>query len=319
MQTEKWMKWAVLEGFTKICSRVFQKVVGNVSNTWGGTFLAAGIVGLVQVVFAGIVMWRKKISFFNDPIGAFGSAMFGIFALTSTVLGFATFLQGGDIGTSTFIITLSIVPGMIFDIIFFKFKSTIKEWFGMGLAIFAGYTILGFPPLNLDTFDNMPIWVWLSFAGMFSVAINQAITQKVKKVDPMFKNFWGGLMALIFSPLILVLMGDGGMALQVTENIKLWGASITIGFIVICMWAFNLLSYKTGASIALKKLVMNSTYLIGTLFTGYFFFGETITANKLLSIPLFCIAFILMDKKTYSYVVESIKTTDWNFLTGGRI
>jgi drug/metabolite transporter (DMT)-like permease len=306
MQTEKWMKWAVLEGFTKICSRVFQKVVGNVSNTWGGTFLAASIVGLVQVVFAGLVMWRKKISFFNDPVGAFGSAMFGVFALISTVLGFATFLMGGDISTSTFIITLSIVPGMIIDIIFFKFKSTMREWIGMSVAIFAGYVILGLP--SISSLASMPTWVWLSFAGMMSVAINQGITQGVKKVDPMFKNFWGGLMSLILSPIVLIFMGEGNKILQFSENLRLWGASVTIGFIVICMWAFNLLSYKTGASIALKKLVMNSTYLVGTLFTGYLFFNEAITANKLLSIPLFCLAFILMDKKAWEFVKQKYDT-----------
>jgi drug/metabolite transporter (DMT)-like permease len=154
----------------------------------------------------------------------------------------------------------------------------------------------------------MPTWVWLSFAGMMSVAINQGITQGVKKVDPMFKNFWGGLMSLILSPIVLIFMGEGNKILQFSENLRLWGASVTIGFIVICMWAFNLLSYKTGASIALKKLVMNSTYLVGTLFTGYLFFNEAITANKLLSIPLFCLAFILMDKKAWEFVKQKYDT-----------
>lgn len=305
MQTEKWMKWAVLEGFTKILARAFQKVVGNVSNTWAGTFLAAGIVGLVQVVFAGTVMKRKKMRFLGNPRGAIGSALFGVFALVSTVLGFATFLMGGDISVSTFIISLSIVPGMIIDIIFFKFRSTSREWVGMVVAIFAGYSILGFP--NLNSLTDMPTWVWLSLAGMMSVAINQGITQKIKDVGFMFKNFWGGLMSLVLSPIALIVMGKSGIILQFSDYSRLWGASIIIGFIVICMWSFNLISYQTGASIALKKLVMNSTYMIGTMFVGSIFFNEAMTINKLIAIPLFVLAFILMDKKAYEFVRSLVK------------
>src|SRR3989344_9632810 len=54
-----------------------------------------------------------------------------------------------------------------------------------------------------------------------------------------------------------------------------------IGLIVVGMWAFNLLSYKGGAYIALKKLVMNGTYLITAMFCGALCFGEKITTGKL--------------------------------------
>lgn len=301
MKQETWMKWAVYEGLTKTLSRILQKTVGVASNSWGGTFLASGIVGLVQVVIVTVFeLSHRKLGLFKDFKGALGSSIFGILALTSTVLGFATFMKGGDISTSTFIVTLSIVPGMLIDIIFFRYKSNLREWIGMSVAIFAGYSILGFP--RLEEVLKMPSWVWLAVGNMMTVAINQGITQAVKKVDPLFKNFWGGLMALILAPLLMVVIGQGELLFQFEKNMKIWYASILIGFVVIAMWSFNLLSYQCGASIALKKLVMNATYLVSTLIIGALFFHEKITAGKMLAPPLFCCAFILMDQKMWNYV-----------------
>jgi drug/metabolite transporter (DMT)-like permease len=279
--------------------------VGVASNSWGGTFLASGIVGLVQVVIVtAFELSHRKLGLFKDFKGALGSSIFGILALSSTVLGFATFMKGGDISTSTFIVTLSIVPGMLIDIIFFHYKSTIREWIGMSVAIFAGYTILGLP--RLEEILKMPLWFWLAIGNMMTVAINQGITQAVKKVDPLFKNFWGGLMALIFAPLLMIAIGQGGSIVRFNENVRIWYASFFIGIIVIAMWSFNLLSYQCGASIALKKLVMNATYLTSTLIIGVLFFHEKITVGKVLALPLFCCAFILMDQKMWNYVTSTL-------------
>ncbi len=303
MTTHKWTKWAVLEGLTKTTSRTFQKVVGGASNNWGGTFLAAGIIGFVQVLYAAIVITRQGGKFFKDPVGIFGCVMFGLLALISTVFGFATFLYGGDISISTFIVTLSIVPGMIIDVVFFKYKSTPKEWVGMAIAIIAGWAVLDFP--SVSGLLTLPIWVLFACGTMMSTAINQGITQKVKKVDAMFKNFWGGMVALVGAPLILLFRGEFNLILTPGSNPTLWKASAFIGLVVICMWSFNLLSYKTGASIALKKLVMNGTYLLTTMMLGYIIFGEHITGGKLTSIPLFVLAYVLMDKKAWDYVTGS--------------
>ena len=75
-----------------------------------------------------------------------------------------------------------------------------------------------------------------------------------------------------------------------------------IGLIVVGMWAFNLLSYKGGAYIALKKLVMNGTYLITAMFCGALFFGEKITTGKLTGIVFYFAAFVLMDKGTWEFI-----------------
>jgi drug/metabolite transporter (DMT)-like permease len=305
MQTSSWLKWAILEGLTKTGSRTLQKVIGVVSQSWGGIFLASGIVGLVQVIVASFEMKRRNIRFFGDTVGAIGSAIFGILALVITVLGFAIFLKGGDVGTTSFIFTISIVPGMLLDMIFFRYKSTIREWIGMSIAIFAGWAILGFP----RSFMHMPLWVWLAISLMLLAAVNQAVTRAIKEVDSMFKNFWGGLMAVIITPVILVWIGQGNLMIE-SGNSKLWITSMMIGVIVIAMWSFNLLSYQHKASIALKKLVMGASHLISSVVVGCLFFGESLTFWKAMSLPTYCLAFILMDKKAWEFVTSKLKSPD---------
>lgn len=299
MKKQNWQKWTVLEGLTKTASRTLQKVAGNASNGWAGTLLAAGIIGFIQVIFASLNMFKNGQELFSDKKGILGSMLFGLIAFGSTVLGVATFLQGGDISVSTFIVTLSIVPGMIIDVVFFKYKPRSQEWLGMVVAIIAGWAVLNFPTISDK---SMPTWIWFSLGNMMSVAINQGISQKIKSVSPMFKNFWGGMVALVLAPIIIILIGKGGFLLSFSDNKILWFTSATIGFIVIAMWSFNLLSYRDGASIALKKLVMNGTYLVSTMLLGYLIFHEEITIGKLTAIPLFVFAYVLMDKKAYDFI-----------------
>ncbi len=297
---ENWRIWAVLEGLTKTVSRTFQHVVGNASPSLDTTLLSASILGWVQFVVTGVWAKKRKVALLS-PVGMFGSMMFGLFALISTVLGFITFMNGGEIATSTFIVTMAIVPGMIIDIIFFKHKTNVREWIGMCIAILGGWVILGSPTSGM----SMPLWIWLAICNSITVAINQGISQSIKEVDPMFKNFWGGAVTAIGATTALLIVGQIGLLRYDPSLQKLWLASVAMGFITIAMWSFNLLSYRQGASIALKKLVMNATYLITVMVAGILFFGEVLSWQKLISIPLFCVALVLMDKKI------------WEFITGG--
>ena len=68
------------------------------------------------------------------------------------------------------------------------------------------------------------------------------------------------------------------------------------------MWSFNLLSYKGGASIALKKFVMWGAYLILATLAAIPAFGEDLRPAKLLGIALFLAGFALMDGKTWEFV-----------------
>ncbi|OHA24772.1 MAG: hypothetical protein A3D52_00445 [Candidatus Taylorbacteria bacterium RIFCSPHIGHO2_02_FULL_44_36] len=218
---EKWMKWTLCEAGTKTSSKILQKVVGNVCVSLAHTFLATIIVGLVQIVAGLIVARLQKVRLLGNRFNIVGSCLFGFFAVISTVLAFGAFFYGGDMGVNTFIITLSIVPGALIDRFFFNHKLNGREWLGVCIAILAGYAIIGWP--SLAEFAKLPLWVWLSFGTMMSVAINQGITQKIKKVDPFVKNFWGGLTTVIFCFVVLVVLGKTGIVFDFSGSApKLW-------------------------------------------------------------------------------------------------
>lgn len=298
---ERWMRWTLLEAGTKTASKVLQKVVGNVSVTFAHTFLATLVIGLVQTITGLVVTRAKKIALWPDRESVIGACLFGLFAVLSTVMGFGAFYYGGDMGVNTFIITLSIVPGALIDWCFFGKRLVVREWVGVGVAVLAGYTILGWP--SLQELTQLPLWVWLSVGTMFTVAINQGITQKVKKIDPFVKNFWGGLTTVVLCLTAIIVLGKGSTLTDFSGTAKkLWGVSAVIGVIVVGMWAFNLLSYKGGASIALKKLVMNGTYLTTAMVCGVLFFGEPVNLEKGAGVVLYLAAFVLMDKNTWEFV-----------------
>ncbi len=298
---EKWMRWTLAEAGTKTGSKILQKVIGNISTTVAHTFFATLVVGLVQTIGGWIVTRARGTPILTDKESIFGSCLFGFFAVISTVLSFSVFLLGGDIGVNVFIITLSIIPGALIDRFFFGKKLCWREWLGIGIAIFGGYSVLGWP--SLSGVLALPLWVWLSFCVMCSVAINQGITQKVKKVDPFVKNFWGGLTTLTLCAIGVVALGSAKLFTDFSRPMQnLWLAAAIGGVIVVGMWSFNLMSYKAGASIALKKLVMNGVYLITAMLAGVLLFKESFTIGKMVGIALFVCAFTLMDKGTWEFV-----------------
>lgn len=305
---ERWMGWTLGEAGTKTVSKMLQKVIGNVSQTIGHTFFATALVGFVQVIAGYIMAKRRAKKLVPDWQGVLGSCLFGLFATLSTVLCFYVFALGGDMTINTFIITLAIVPGAIIDWLFFKHKLNFREWGGVVLAVFAGYAVLGWP--SLKEILALPLWVWLSVIVMFSAAINQGITQKVKKIDPYVKNFWGGLITLLLALVGVFLSRSANLFVDVSAGMqKFYLVSIAIGFIVVLMWNFNLRSYKGGASIAIKKLVMNGSYLISVMVLGTFVVGEKFTVGKLVGVLLYISAFVLMDKGTWAYLRLRVSKT----------
>ncbi len=298
---ERWMRWTILESGTKTSSKILQKLLGAVSSKLGHTFFAAMVVGLVQVISGFLVTrWRgQKLLVDRDNI--LGACLFGFVALLSTLLVFATFLVGGEMSTNTFIITLSIVPGAVIDLIFFKHKLNFRQWLGVMMAIVAGYFVLG--SVSFAGVTTWPLWIWLSFGAMMTAAINQGITQKLKKIDPFVKNFWGGLVNVVISATAIMVLGSVNLFTDFSAPMcKLWIFAMMTGAIVVLMWCFNLLSYKGGASIALKKLVMNGAYLVSTLIVGALFFHESFTIGKVVGIVCYFAAFALMDTSTWRFV-----------------
>lgn len=305
-----WMKWTFLEAVSKTISKVFQKVIGKISVSFSHVLFATMVVGLVQVISGFAMATLKKKKIMTDFESIAGSCLFGFNACLCTILPFYVFVLGGDIGINTFIITLSIVPGALIDVVFFNHKLEPKQWVGILIAVLAGYFILGTP--SFSDFMSMPLWVWLSFVIMMIAAINQGITQKIKKIDPFVKNFWGGLTTLIVSTAALTASGSIGLLADFSSQMqKLWLASAVVGFIVVAMWSYNLLSYKEGAHIAIKKLVMNGCYLTMAMTCGVLIFDEPFNFAKISGVLLYLVAFSFMDKDTSRYFVEKLnfKTT----------
>lgn len=298
---EKWMGWTLAEAGTKTGSKMLQKVIGNVSTSGSCAVFCSMIVGLIQTVAGFLVVKKQGKKMFPDRGSVMGAILFGLFATFSTIVPYTIFILGGDIGVNTFIITLSIVPGALIDRYIFSHKLSWRQWAGIGVAVFGGYSVLGWP--SLTSFLKMPLWVWLSFAVMLANAINQWITQQVKRIDPFVKNFWGGLTNLVISFGVLVAIGSLSIITDFSPPLrKLWLVSVISGFIIIAMWSFNLLSYKGGASIALKKLVMNGAFLISSMLLGVWIFHEQFTAGKAIGSVLYFGAFALMDNGTWSYL-----------------
>lgn len=304
---EKWMKWTLLESGTRVTSRILQKVIGFVSTAFACNVLASFVVGLIQTVASFIVLKVQHKGIRPDRKGLIGSCLFGTFATFSTIVPFTIYYLGGDIGVVAFIIALSIVPGAFVDWLFFSHPLNKRQWFGVVVSLFGAYALLGLP--SVAGLMAMPLWVWLAFAVMLANTTNQAITQKIKDVDAFVKNFWGGLMNVILSLGVLIVIGATSFLTDFSHNMrKLWLVSSIGGVVVIAMWSFNLFSYKDGASIAIKKLVMQGTLLIGSMIAGIVFFHEALTWGKVLGATLYFVAFALMDNGTWNYIAGRFRS-----------
>lgn len=83
---------------------------------------------------------------------------------------------------------------------------------------------------------------------------------------------------------------------------KFWFGSAIIGMVTLAMISFKLLAYQGGGSIALKKLIMQATYLITATILGWITYAEPLTAGKLVGMAGYVVAFTLMDRGTWEFV-----------------
>lgn len=298
-----WTGWALAEAGARTSSKIYQKIIGLASPTFAHTFLATFIIGLIQTIGGFVITRLRKKSILTGRRNLLGAVLFGFNAAIITVLPFTVFLLGGDIGINTFISTLSIIPGALIDVFFFKYKMKMREWLGVLIAVFAGYTILGWP--SLKEFLALPLWVWLSFVIMILAAVNQGITQAIKGIDPFVKNFWGGLVTVVFAFFGLAVLNSLDLFFDFSlPALKFWFSSAVTGFIVVCLWTFNLMSYKGGANIAIKKLITDGFFLISSVFLGIMIFNEPFTGAKVAGMIFYFVAFIFMNKSSRENLIK---------------
>jgi drug/metabolite transporter (DMT)-like permease len=299
----QWVLWSIGEALTKTLTKIIQKLVGGVSFLFAHMVLAAFVISVVQTTVGYGVLRKRGVSIWCGKRLVTGALLFGVVAFFMTVLAFSVFLPrySGSVGISTFIITLAIFPSAVIDSLVFKDRFSLRTLGGFVLGIFAGYIVLGLP--SLQELLELPAWVWLSCGVMILGVANELISRQIKAIHPMAKNFWGGVGTLACCLVALLFLDSFAVLLPTTDNLRrIYALSSIVGLLVLAMWSFKVMSYKTGAGIALKSLVMNGTYLSTTMIAGMLFFNEAVAATKFLGILLYVVAFLIANDATWQYV-----------------
>src|SRR3989344_470823 len=187
-----WMKWAASEGLIKTIGAIVAKWVGLALSSIAAILLFTFVEGVIQAL-SGAFGARYQKETLKPPsyLELITASFFGISAAALTALTIYTFMIGADLAVRTFIMTMSIIPGAFLAGGFFGHPLTRRQWFG-GLPMFllAGWAMLGFPALGAILV--LPAWVWLTFIAMLLQALNEALSQATKKMNPYPNNFWVG-------------------------------------------------------------------------------------------------------------------------------
>ena len=307
---ERWMQWAVAEGMAKSVGRLLHKFIGVASGSLAGALWSTFLVGAIQtasgILVAPLLRGRSLWAGWGRITGGI---LFGIIASVMTVLAVVSFTYpGADVGITTFIVATSIIPGAFIDWAFFRHPLKGRQWLGVGVFLVAGYAMLNFPPL--DALALLPPWVWLSAGIALLAACNEGITQwqgrgGAERLDPLVNNFWVGLTTLVCTGLGLLILGSWGAGRAFGWGF--WIGSALAGIVIVSMLSFKLLSYQGGGSIALKKLIMQGTYLTAATILGMLVYREPFTPGKIIGIVGFFIAFTFMDEGTWQFMTHRLR------------
>ena len=278
-------------------SSVFQKLVEEITATsFGHVLYAALLIGFVQGIAGLIILKIRKRTIIDHSVNIIGSIGFGIFAVIAICLSFLVFACGGQLSIHVFITSMSIVPGALIDRFVFGHLLSRRQWGGVLVAVVAAYVMLSMP--SFSQILGLRLWVLFSFGTMVAMTINQGITQHIKDVDPFVKNFWGGTTIFILAGIGFLIFAKNPIGFFPH---KLTFVSLIIGAFSVLLWAVNVLAYKDGASIAIKKLVVNGSYLGVAAIAGAMGFGEEITFYKIFALILYLVGFILLDNQTWIF------------------
>ncbi|MEK7208930.1 MAG: hypothetical protein AAB677_01575 [Patescibacteria group bacterium] len=299
-----WTKFAVGEGLTKTANSLVGKFLGVAAGSLAMAAVAGVIIGIIQMIsgFAGYALGKRNKAnqsglLFPDKRSVGLAIMFGLMAsIFGTIWSIYTFTLGADIGVRTLLIMGSIVPGAVLDRILWRDKLTIAQLLGIAVFLVAAWAMLDFPALSMLV--ALPIWVPAVLVITFTQAINEALSRAASvKLSPWVNNFWVGattiITCLIAIPLLVVISGGVNLSLS---PLFVFGAIIS-GFLVVPMIAWKLLSYAGGGTIAMKKVIMQGTYLITAVIAGVLVYHEPLTIGKEVGTVLFFISVTLTQIK----------------------
>jgi drug/metabolite transporter (DMT)-like permease len=291
---ERWTFWTLLEALARTATLTLQRFVGELmSPIFTNIVVATAIIGFIQAAIAWFILCFRGKSLLDDRRLIIGSCLFGILAFWGVTSMFMAFTLGGDISVVAFIATLSIVPGAFIDFYFFGSIFTLKKYIAIILAIISGYSVLGWP--SLEEILNLPPWVWFALGAMVCIGINQGITRAIKQIDPLKKNFWAGLSQFI--------LGSGFFMFGIvflpqsppSETLRILTFLFMTALVNVLLFYCSIFSYRYGGSIALKKILMNGSFLGMSASVGIIFLGEPINASKIIGAILFVLALMIWD------------------------
>jgi len=303
---QKWQTYAVLEGTSKTVSGIAQDLVGRAMTTIELGCVAAMMIGIMQAAGGFIGFWRRvsigkaELSSLAPNRAIIWAILFGFMAgIPGTIVSLYTFTLGAEFSARTLLISASIIPGAILGRYVWGSVTDplgLRQWIGMAVFIGACWAILGFP----GGFNFEP-WVWWTLVITFTQPVNEFLSRKAAdaKLDPWTNNFWVGTSTVFWTFLALVawISVFGSSDQHFSSSLVL--GSLLLGLIVTGMISFKLLSYAGGGTIALKKVIMQGTYLVTFTFIGIFFYHQPFTGGHLVGILLFLPAFALIDKDTW--------------------
>ena len=307
MKSAQWMKWAATEGLTKTGNSLINKLIGLSSTSLFSTVLVNLVASFIQFTGGLIGAKRSQVSLKITGPQLLGCMIFGFFASLSswTLLSIYTH-PGSEVGVTTFIVSLSIVPSTLVAWLLFSERLNWRQWLGVICFIGAGYAVLNFPSLSVIL--SLPTWIFMAMGLSLLVGANEVITQiqarvKLKPLNPWVNNFWVGLTSTVLSGAAAIYFGKSLTRLAEIPA-RQWVGSVAIGLLVILMIQSKLLSYQRGGTMATKRLVMSGTYIIGTLILGFLIYREPITVGKVIGVLGFFLAFILTDEGTWRIVTR---------------
>ena len=308
---QKWQIFATLEGLSKTVSGVVGDLIGRSMATIELGCVAAMMIGIVQAAGGFVGFWRRvlsgkaELSSLIPNKSILWAVAFGFMAgIPGTVIGLYTFTLGSEFSARTLLISASIVPGAIMGRYVWGSVTDplgLRQWVGMGIFIVACWAILGFP----TNFELKP-WVWWTLVITFTQPVNEFLSRKAAdaKLDPWTNNFWVGISTVFWTFFALVIwVSVFGPSEQHFSGTFVVG-SFACGVIVTGMIAFKLLSYAGGGTIALKKLIMQGTFLATFTLVGVFLYDQPFGLGHIIGIGLFLPAFAFMDSDTWKAITQ---------------
>jgi hypothetical protein len=304
---DPWLKWVFAESVSKTIGRSLLKFVGVSGGSLASVLVVVLVTGIIQMNVGWHVakMRGEKNPLKNPGWPAFGSVIFGLTAALMLTLGaFAFTYPGAEVGLTTFIVTMSIIPGAFVDRLFFGTPITTRVWIGIAVFLAAGYATLDFP--SLGVLLTPPVWVWITLLGASLSVVNEAVTRKLglTKTSGMTFNFWVGLAKTLMA--LAGLSVSGGWVSMANLSKAFWLAAVVIALNEVAMNTAKLFAYEGGVFIALKKVAERGFYLVLAIMAGWIFYGEEIGVGKALGVLGFAAAFALMDHDTWRFVTGRI-------------